>query len=267
MPRAGRGVQAGQEGCCSRGTHDCQVRPPPALGSPIQQIFIVSSVRACGARGDGVGREGEGRRGVCCGSKWGGQSLLSLAQHARGLPAPTPACTPNWHRQLAQAALIACQPGGGGLWRVFVPRLSLNLGAPPLALARPPPPAASRIRCKDPRSTRHATAGTPSRHRHHALAVAGRLRQPARPLQGAALPPQHGGPHGTAEIGRAVDAPACHHWDSCKRMRRPWLRRHEPAAFLFDGHNILDHAKMRDIGFIVYGLGKPLDPFLQKHYD
>ena len=23
----------------------------------------------------------------------------------------------------------------------------------------------------------------------------------------------------------------------------------------------------RDIGFIVYGLGKPLDPFLQKHYD
>ena len=38
-------------------------------------------------------------------------------------------------------------------------------------------------------------------------------------------------------------------------------------AFIFDGRNILDHQKLRDIGFIVYALGKPLDPFLQKHYD
>ncbi|PSC76863.1 UDP-glucose dehydrogenase [Micractinium conductrix] len=38
-------------------------------------------------------------------------------------------------------------------------------------------------------------------------------------------------------------------------------------AFIFDGRNILDHAKLREIGFIVYALGKPLDPFLQKHYD
>ncbi len=38
-------------------------------------------------------------------------------------------------------------------------------------------------------------------------------------------------------------------------------------AFVFDGRNILDHQKLRDIGFIVYALGKPLDPFLQKHYD
>lgn len=35
-------------------------------------------------------------------------------------------------------------------------------------------------------------------------------------------------------------------------------------AFVFDGRNILDHAKLRDIGFIVYALGKPLDPFLHK---
>jgi hypothetical protein len=34
-------------------------------------------------------------------------------------------------------------------------------------------------------------------------------------------------------------------------------------AFLFDGRNFLDHKKMRQIGFIVYGLGTPLDPFLQ----
>ena len=37
-------------------------------------------------------------------------------------------------------------------------------------------------------------------------------------------------------------------------------------AFIFDGRNILDHAKLRDIGFIVYALGKPLDPFLQNNY-
>jgi UDPglucose 6-dehydrogenase len=37
-------------------------------------------------------------------------------------------------------------------------------------------------------------------------------------------------------------------------------------AFIFDGRNILDHAKLREIGFIVYALGKPLDPFLQRQY-
>ncbi|KAL4438965.1 hypothetical protein ABPG77_006902 [Micractinium sp. CCAP 211/92] len=37
-------------------------------------------------------------------------------------------------------------------------------------------------------------------------------------------------------------------------------------AFIFDGRNILDHQKLRDIGFIVYALGKPLEPFLQKSY-
>ncbi|GFH31521.1 UDP-glucose 6-dehydrogenase, partial [Haematococcus lacustris] len=37
-------------------------------------------------------------------------------------------------------------------------------------------------------------------------------------------------------------------------------------AFVFDGRNILDHDKLREIGFIVYALGKPLDPFLQKNY-
>ncbi len=37
-------------------------------------------------------------------------------------------------------------------------------------------------------------------------------------------------------------------------------------AFIFDGRNILDHNKLREIGFIVYALGKPLDPFLVKNY-
>ncbi|GAB4817058.1 hypothetical protein N2152v2_004104 [Parachlorella kessleri] len=38
-------------------------------------------------------------------------------------------------------------------------------------------------------------------------------------------------------------------------------------AFIFDGRNILDHAKLREIGFIVYALGKPLDPFMQRQYN
>lgn len=37
-------------------------------------------------------------------------------------------------------------------------------------------------------------------------------------------------------------------------------------AFIFDGRNILNHEELRQIGFIVYALGKPLDPFLQKVY-
>ncbi len=33
----------------------------------------------------------------------------------------------------------------------------------------------------------------------------------------------------------------------------------EKPAFLFDGRNILDHDKLREIGFEVYAIGKP-DP-------
>jgi len=33
-------------------------------------------------------------------------------------------------------------------------------------------------------------------------------------------------------------------------------------AFVFDGRNILDHKHLREIGFVVYALGKPIDPFL-----
>jgi len=34
-------------------------------------------------------------------------------------------------------------------------------------------------------------------------------------------------------------------------------------AFVFDGRLILDHDKLREIGFIVYALGKPIDPFIK----
>lgn len=32
-------------------------------------------------------------------------------------------------------------------------------------------------------------------------------------------------------------------------------------AYIFDGRNILDHEELRRIGFIVYAIGRPLDPF------
>lgn len=35
-------------------------------------------------------------------------------------------------------------------------------------------------------------------------------------------------------------------------------------AFLFDGRNLVDTQAMRDIGFIVFSIGKPLDPFVKR---
>ncbi|GIM16377.1 hypothetical protein Vretimale_19041 [Volvox reticuliferus] len=35
-------------------------------------------------------------------------------------------------------------------------------------------------------------------------------------------------------------------------------------AFVFDGRDALDHSGLREIGFVVYALGKPLDPFLMQ---
>ena len=52
-------------------------------------------------------------------------------------------------------------------------------------------------------------------------------------------------------------------WDEFKGL--DWQKIYDSMvkpAFLFDGRNILDHDKMREMGFIVYGLGKPLDPFV-----
>lgn len=56
-------------------------------------------------------------------------------------------------------------------------------------------------------------------------------------------------------------------WDEFKTLdyERIYKDMVKPA-FVFDGRNILDHQKLRDIGYIVYALGKPLDPFLHKTY-
>ena len=37
----------------------------------------------------------------------------------------------------------------------------------------------------------------------------------------------------------------------------------QKPAFVFDGRLILDHNHLREIGFIVYALGKPIDPFIR----
>ena len=56
-------------------------------------------------------------------------------------------------------------------------------------------------------------------------------------------------------------------WDSFKTLNyKQMFDKMLKPAFIFDGRNILDHAALRAEGFIVYALGKPLDPFLQKSY-
>lgn len=37
----------------------------------------------------------------------------------------------------------------------------------------------------------------------------------------------------------------------------------QKPAFVFDGRNVVDVKKLRDIGFIVYSIGKPLDPWIK----
>jgi UDPglucose 6-dehydrogenase len=37
----------------------------------------------------------------------------------------------------------------------------------------------------------------------------------------------------------------------------------QKSAFVFDRRNIVDSEKLREIGFIVYSIGKPLDAWLK----
>lgn len=52
-------------------------------------------------------------------------------------------------------------------------------------------------------------------------------------------------------------------WDEFKELdfKRVYDVMTKPS-FIFDGRNILDHALLRELGFIVYAIGKPLDPKL-----
>jgi UDPglucose 6-dehydrogenase len=53
-------------------------------------------------------------------------------------------------------------------------------------------------------------------------------------------------------------------WDEFKTLdyKKIYNSMQKPA-FLFDGRNVVDLEKIREIGFIVYSIGKPLDPWLK----
>ncbi|GMH42725.1 hypothetical protein BSKO_10644 [Bryopsis sp. KO-2023] len=54
-------------------------------------------------------------------------------------------------------------------------------------------------------------------------------------------------------------------WDEFRGLdyKRVFESMSKPA-FVFDGRDLLDHAELRKIGFVVYALGKPLDPFMTR---
>lgn len=53
-------------------------------------------------------------------------------------------------------------------------------------------------------------------------------------------------------------------WDAFKDLDFQRIFDHmEKPAFVFDGRNVVDTEKLRQIGFIVYAIGKPLDPWLK----
>ncbi|CAN1839813.1 UDP-glucose 6-dehydrogenase 4 [Linum perenne] len=53
-------------------------------------------------------------------------------------------------------------------------------------------------------------------------------------------------------------------WDEFKKLdyKKMYDNMQKPA-FVFDGRNVVDDAKLREIGFIVYSIGKPLDKWLK----
>lgn len=53
-------------------------------------------------------------------------------------------------------------------------------------------------------------------------------------------------------------------WDEFKLLDFQKIYDNMPKpAYVFDGRNVVDVAKLRQIGFIVYSIGKPLDPWLK----
>ncbi|KAL9999858.1 putative UDP-glucose 6-dehydrogenase [Helianthus debilis subsp. tardiflorus] len=53
-------------------------------------------------------------------------------------------------------------------------------------------------------------------------------------------------------------------WDEFKSLDYQKIYNNMPKpAYMFDGRNVVDVAKLRQIGFIVYSIGKPLDPWLK----
>ena len=68
-------------------------------------------------------------------------------------------------------------------------------------------------------------------------------------------------PYGAAKDAHAIAVLT--EWDEFKTYDYGKLYESmSKPAFIFDGRNILDHQKLREVGFVVFAIGKPLDPFL-----
>ncbi|RWW89848.1 hypothetical protein BHE74_00001114 [Ensete ventricosum] len=53
-------------------------------------------------------------------------------------------------------------------------------------------------------------------------------------------------------------------WDEFKRLDYSKIYDNmQKPAFIFDGRNVVDPEKLREMGFIVFSIGKPLDPWLK----
>ncbi|KAK4775743.1 hypothetical protein SAY87_023704 [Trapa incisa] len=53
-------------------------------------------------------------------------------------------------------------------------------------------------------------------------------------------------------------------WDEFKKLDYEKIYKSmQKPAFVFDGRNVVDVARLREIGFILYSIGKPLDPWLK----
>ncbi|KAK4526959.1 hypothetical protein GAYE_SCF31G4879 [Galdieria yellowstonensis] len=68
-------------------------------------------------------------------------------------------------------------------------------------------------------------------------------------------------PYGAAQGSHALVV--CTEWDEFQDLDfEKILSIMEKPAFIFDGRNILNHEYLRKLGFVVYAIGKPLDPRL-----
>ncbi|KAJ8486200.1 hypothetical protein OPV22_018685 [Ensete ventricosum] len=53
-------------------------------------------------------------------------------------------------------------------------------------------------------------------------------------------------------------------WDEFKRLDYSKIYDNmQKPAFIFDGRNVVDPEKLREMAFIVFSIGKPLDPWLK----
>jgi hypothetical protein len=147
-----------------------------------------------------------------------------------------------------------CDAGGWAAGAAAARPAAVRLPRPQLTAASPQTPQT----CQHPH-TSTSTSTSLTRPRQHA-------HTPTRPRPPTPPPWQVSKDHVEC-VNNAHAICVLTEWDEFKSYDYQALyNTMVKPAFIFDGRNILDHAALREIGFIVYALGKPLDPFLQKGY-